>query len=69
MKNNKNRGRTAYKIDESVVPAPAMPLYTIEYNESIFETFGKTAERYFRKNNIKKEVVAKQIVMNRFRLS
>jgi DNA-binding Xre family transcriptional regulator len=46
-----------------------MPLYTIEYNEGIFERFGKTAERYFRKNNIKKEVVANQLGLSRFYLA
>jgi hypothetical protein len=69
MKNKKTGGRKPFILDESILPPPSMPLYTIEYNESIFERFGKNAERYFRKNNIKKEVVAKQIGLNRFYLA
>jgi hypothetical protein len=69
MKNKKTGGRRAFKLLESIEPAPSMPLYTIEYNEGIFERFGKIAEKYFRKNNIKKEFVANQIGMNRFKLA
>jgi hypothetical protein len=69
MKNERSRGRKAYKLDESVLPAPSMPLYTIEYNEGIFESFGKKAEKYFRKNNIFKEVVANKIGIRRYNLA
>lgn len=69
MKEKIKRGRIAFKLNPSEVPVTPMPLYTIEYNEGIFERFGKTAERYFRKNNIKKEVVAQQIGLSRFYLA
>ena len=69
MKYKKTGGRRPFKLLEPIIPVPTMPLYTIEYNEGIFERFGKTAERYFRQNNIKKEVVSQQIGLNRFYLA
>lgn len=61
-KNKNNRGRPRVHYTEYI---NELPLYSVKYKETVFDRFGNNIAKYFRSNDLKLDVVSRELGIDR----